>query len=119
MQYICKSQKKANFDPGYSRGFLLYVQKDKMVSYKLLYFTASWCSPCRSFSPIFEETRESFPGVEFEKVDIDEDKEMTGMWNITSVPTIILTKGDKEVSRQIGAISKYQLTKTIQAGVQS
>lgn len=89
-----------------------------MVSLKLLYFGATWCGPCRQFGPVFSDTNSDFPNVEFEKVDIDEDKEMAGMWSITSVPTIILTKNGKEVWRQAGAMSKDQLTKAIQAGIQ-
>lgn len=89
-----------------------------MVNLKLLYFGATWCGPCRQFGPVFSDTNSDFPNVEFEKVDIDDDKEMAGMWNITSVPTIILTKNDREVWRQAGAMSKDQLTKAIQAGIQ-
>ena len=43
---------KRDFDTAYGKNAKCKVLKDKIV---LLYFTASWCPPCRKFTPILVE----------------------------------------------------------------
>lgn len=35
-------------------------------------FTATWCGPCRSMEPTFEEYADKFKDVDFIKIDVDE-----------------------------------------------
>lgn len=38
----------------------------------VLYFTATWCGPCRMIAPIFSALAKDFPGANFVKIDVDE-----------------------------------------------
>lgn len=78
----------------------------------ILYFTATWCGPCRFISPLFTSLAEKYPKVVFLKVDIDEAKDAAARWNINSVPTFFFVKNGKEVDKVVGA-DKSSLEKKI------
>ncbi|KAM7479625.1 hypothetical protein LguiA_027838 [Lonicera macranthoides] len=78
----------------------------------ILYFTATWCGPCRFISPLFTSLAEKYPKVVFLKVDIDEAKDAAAQWNINSVPTFFFVKNGKEVDKVVGA-DKSSLEKKI------
>ncbi|KAL3002430.1 hypothetical protein AAZX31_08G054100 [Glycine max] len=69
----------------------------------ILYFTATWCGPCRFISPIYTSLAEKYPKVVFLKVDIDEARDVAAGWNISSVPTFFFVKNGKEVDSVVGA----------------
>ncbi|OGD86728.1 thioredoxin [Candidatus Curtissbacteria bacterium RIFCSPHIGHO2_01_FULL_41_11] len=81
---------------------------------KLLDFWAEWCGPCKFMEPILEEIEKELSGkVEIEKINVDENQELTVKHGVMSIPTYIVTKDDKEVERIIGATSKENLLKAI------
>jgi len=47
--------------------------------------------------------------VQIEKINVDENQEMTAKYGVMSIPTYIVMKDDKEVERIIGATSKENL----------
>ncbi|XP_020215533.1 TPR repeat-containing thioredoxin TDX [Cajanus cajan] len=69
----------------------------------ILYFTATWCGPCRFISPIYTSLAEKYPKVVFLKVDIDEARDVASAWNISSVPVFFFVKNGKEVDNVVGA----------------
>ena len=90
-------------------------------SHKLLIvdFWASWCGPCRAIAPIIEELSEEYAGrIVFGKCDIDKNKELVKIFNITSIPTIHMFINGKIVSTQIGACSKETLKAKIEEAYQ-
>jgi len=54
----------------------------------ILDFWASWCGPCKSFAPIFEEASERHPDVVFAKVNTEEERELAGSFQVRSIPTV-------------------------------
>ncbi|XP_061953842.1 TPR repeat-containing thioredoxin TDX isoform X2 [Populus nigra] len=69
----------------------------------ILYFTASWCGPCRMIAPIFTSLAAKYLKVVFLKVDIDEARDVAARWNISSVPTFYFIKNGKEIDKVVGA----------------
>nr|GEW69459.1 TPR repeat-containing thioredoxin TDX [Tanacetum cinerariifolium] len=69
----------------------------------ILYFTATWCGPCRFISPLYTNLAAKYPKMLFLKIDIDEMGEVAVKWNITSVPTFFFTKNGKEIDKVVGA----------------
>lgn len=55
----------------------------------LLYFTASWCGPCRAIAPVFASTAAapSSAGIAFVKIDVDANPDAAQEHDIRSVPT--------------------------------
>ncbi|XP_035546473.1 TPR repeat-containing thioredoxin TDX-like [Juglans regia] len=68
----------------------------------ILYFTATWCGPCRFISPLYTGLAAKYPKVVFLKVDIDEAREVAGRWNVNSVPTFFFLKNGEEVDKVVG-----------------
>lgn len=69
----------------------------------ILYFTATWCGPCRFVSPLYTSLAGKYPNVVFLKADIDEAKDVAALWNISSVPTFFFIRNGKELDKVVGA----------------
>jgi len=73
---------------------------------KYIYFSAKWCGPCRQYGPIMERVSQSVP---VQKINVDENKELTAQYEIRSVPTVVLVDNTgKEIARHVG-IQQEQL----------
>uniref|UniRef100_A0A6C0D090 Thioredoxin domain-containing protein n=1 Tax=viral metagenome TaxID=1070528 RepID=A0A6C0D090_9ZZZZ len=59
-------------------------------TYNLLYFTASWCGPCKRISPIINDKFTKINNLQIYKIDIDNNEEICDKYNVKSVPTFIL-----------------------------
>lgn len=69
-------------------------------------YTASWCGPCKALTPIMNELQTEVSDVNFVTIDIDQNKEAAVQDNISSVPTIIVTKNGQELHRFSGVKPK-------------
>jgi thioredoxin 1 len=69
----------------------------------LVDFHANWCGPCRTLAPVLEQVAKDVKGkATIGKIDIDNEQKTASLFQITSVPTMILFKNGKEVGRLIG-----------------
>jgi thioredoxin 1 len=75
----------------------------------VLYFTADWCNPCKKVRPIVEELNREQIIAKFFMIDADIENEMVSDFGIKSVPTFVLIRDNKEVSRTTGAKTKEEL----------
>ncbi|MHB1954166.1 MAG: thioredoxin family protein [Sulfobacillus sp.] len=66
-------------------------------------FTATWCGPCKAFSPAFERLAQENPWTTFLKVDIDRCQRVASNFGVDSVPTLVIIDQGKVVYRQSGA----------------
>lgn len=72
---------------------------------------APWCGPCKTFGPTFDKAALEFePQLRFAKLNTQAQQAIASRWRIQSIPTLILFKSGKEVTRFSGAMSAGQLT---------
>lgn len=77
----------------------------------ILWFTSPTCQPCKRMTPAMEKLVSE--GVEVEKIDVYDFPEETNRYGVYSVPTLILKKDDKEIKRQVGALTELGLREFI------
>jgi len=71
---------------------------------KYLYFSASWCGPCKTLGPIMQQVATEVP---VEKVDVDSNQQLAMQYSIRNVPTVVLVNGEgKEFARSVGVNPK-------------
>lgn len=76
---------------------------------------APWCGPCKTFGPVFESAAKEWePKLRFAKLNTESQQNIAARWHIQSIPTLILFKGGKEVTRLSGALPLGQLKKWLQ-----
>jgi thioredoxin 1 len=79
----------------------------------LVDFWASWCGPCRTFGPIFEEASATHSDVVFGKVDTEAEQSLAAAANITSIPTLMAFREGILVFSQPGALPATALEHVI------
>ena len=75
----------------------------------LLDFWASWCGPCRMVGPILDEIAEEREDIKVCKINIDEEPELANEYQIMSIPSLMVVRDGKIVSRSVGAKPKAQI----------
>lgn len=72
-------------------------------------FTATWCGPCRMFSPIFHKAAKTYQGrIKFISVDIDQCPDIAAEYGVSAVPTILFVSKTGDMSRAVGAMSETE-----------
>ncbi len=79
----------------------------------VLYFSAVWCGPCKTFGPIVEFVSQTYPDVKFVKVDIDDHVELVNQYNIRGVPSVVLLKDQENVASRTGSMPQSQLAQLV------
>ena len=70
---------------------------------KILYFSASWCGPCKMLGPIME----SLSGqINYEKIDVDNNQDLSIQYGVRNIPTLVLVENGEAVGRLTGLQQK-------------
>jgi len=80
----------------------------------LIYFTASWCGPCRRIGPVVQRLSEEHQ-LPVLKVDVDQCPDTASDYEVTAMPTFIFMKGKEILAEFCGANSQKleELTITV------
>jgi len=81
---------------------------------KVLKFSAAWCGPCRTLSPIFNEIKSEISGVNYIDIDVDKHPELVQAYSVTGVPLVVIEKDGVMIESIRGANPKSVYTKAIQ-----
>jgi thioredoxin 1 len=75
---------------------------------QILYFTASWCGPCRQLGPIMESVKGQ---VNYSKLDVDVEQDLAVKYKVRSVPTLVLVENGVEKNRLVGVHQSPEILK--------
>lgn len=109
-------KKKMNPTANKTETFGDIISSDKPV---LVDFSAEWCGPCKMMKPVLEELHSKMgDAVRILKVDIDKSPQVSTVYNVTSVPTLILFQKGNILWRQSGVVPAVSLQKIINNFIQ-
>lgn len=81
----------------------------------LVDFWAAWCGPCKMVAPEVEAVAAEFEGrAVIAKVNVDEQPEIAGKYQIMSIPTLIVFKQGTEVQRIVGFRPRKELAAALE-----
>jgi thioredoxin 1 len=77
----------------------------------LVDFWAAWCGPCRILEPTLERLATTFAGrAKVARVNVDSNRITSEAYGIRSIPTLILFRGGRPVTKSVGVATLAQLT---------
>lgn len=76
---------------------------------------ASWCGPCQHMEPIFQELEQEMSSqYKFVKINVDESRDLSIQYGVTSIPTFIFIKNNEVKGKATGYMSNEDLKAKIE-----
>lgn len=89
-----------------------YTAKTASKKYVLVDYNASWCGPCRMIKPFIHKIAgEHKSDLLLLDIDVDQNQQLAGHKNITSIPFLELYQDGKLIWTQLGALSEAEFRK--------
>jgi thioredoxin 1 len=78
-------------------------------------FWADWCRPCHMLTPTVEEiARDNAGKLKVVKLNVDENINAAGKFQIRGIPTLLIFKGGQVAEQIVGAVPKEQIQKALE-----
>ena len=77
-------------------------------------FYADWCAPCKTLAPVLDELDAEHDNVDFYKINTEEQQDLTAIFAIQSIPSILFIPLTGEPQMAMGAIPKETFKKAIE-----
>jgi len=75
---------------------------------------ATWCGPCQQMNQVVEELDKEYGSTyKFAKLNVDEARDVSIKYGVSSVPTFLFIKNGEVKGRETGYISKDNLLEKI------
>ena len=97
-----------------SASFDRFISKNELPV--VVDFWAAWCGPCKMMAPVFSQAAsEMATQFRFAKVDTEQAQDIAALYNIRSIPTMIMFKNGQEINRVAGAMDQSGLKRWLSA----
>ena len=81
-------------------------------------FWAPWCKPCQRMTPEYEKAARSLKGkVVFAELNVDRYKDVSRIYRVRGIPTLILFKNNKIIKRTTGGMGQKSIEKFIKSSL--
>ena len=81
----------------------------------LVDFWAQWCGPCKKLSPILDEVASELgEKVKVVKVDVDAERALGAMFQVMSIPTVLIFKDGTMVDQFAGVQPKEEIVARVE-----
>ncbi len=78
-------------------------------------FYADWCGPCKAIAPVLEELSTQYEGkLLIYKIDTEKEEELSSLFGIQSIPTLLFIPTEGHPMMQKGALPKNVLEQVIE-----
>ena len=89
-----------------------FIYKGKLPA--VIDFYADWCGPCRRVAPIMEKMAQEYDGkLLVYKVNVDQEKELSAAFNVTSIPMVLFIPTEGQPMMQVGAMDEESYRQVI------
>lgn len=86
------------------------LEKNQII---FLDFWASWCEPCKIFSPIYHRVAEAHTDIFFGQVNTETEHLLGQDFQIKSIPTLVILKEGTIIYAESGVIPEYALNNIV------
>ena len=77
-------------------------------------FYADWCGPCKTVAPILEELKDEYGDkIEIYKVNTEEQRELSSVFGIQSIPSLLFIPKEGQPQMAMGALPKETFKQAI------
>lgn len=85
---------------------------DKLINENEIVFVdfwANWCVPCKNFAPTYEKAANLYPSITFAQVDVEKEQELSQLFEIRSVPHLMVFKKGIAIYSESGVMPESTL----------
>ncbi|MDZ4154360.1 thioredoxin family protein, partial [Methylicorpusculum sp.] len=76
------------------------------------------CGPCKMMAPAFEQAAKLLePDVRLGKLNTEAESALSARYNIRSIPTLIVFKNGRELTRQSGAMNAGDIVRWVKGSM--
>ncbi|KAK9707293.1 hypothetical protein RND81_07G187300 [Saponaria officinalis] len=79
----------------------------------VIYFTATWCGPCKHMEPTIKDLAAKYIDVDIVKIDVDELFNVSREFGVQTMPTFMFIKNGRQIDKVVGA-NKEELQRKIE-----
>ena len=80
----------------------------------LIDFYADWCGPCKIVAPVLDELQKEYgDSIVIYKVNTEEQRELSAMFGIQSIPSLLFVPKDGQPQMAMGALPKSTFEQAI------
>ncbi len=94
--------------------FSEFIEKNQIV---IVDFWAEWCAPCLAFGKIYEQAAAKYKQLGFGKVDIEEHPELAELFQIRSIPHLVIFKEGIAIYSEAGSMPASTLEGLIEQAI--